>query len=202
MKILSKGAEAVISFDGDSVIKERVKKSYRVPELDEKIRRQRTNMEASLLDRARRAGISVPLVKSQEGPILTLEYIDGAKLKDSLNGLEKNKVEEIANKIGEAVGKLHSSGIVHGDLTTSNFILKGEKLYIIDFGLGRLSNRVEDQAVDLYLLYEALKSTHFKILEICWKNIIDSYKNFYPKSSDVLKRLVEISKRRRYKTDS
>ena len=196
------GAEAVISFDGEYAIKERVKKSYRIPELDDKIRKQRTNMEASLLDKARRAGINAPLVKKQENSILFLEYIDGQKLKDALNSFEKSKVEEVSAKLGEIIGKLHSAGIAHGDLTTSNFILKGNNLYIIDFGLGKVSKKIEDQATDLHLLCEALKATHFNILDVCWKNILEGYKKSYPDAENVLKRLEEIAKRRRYKTDS
>ena len=183
------------------VVKERVKKSYRIPELDEQIRKQRTNTEASLYDRARRAGIAVPLVRSQKGYTLVLEYINGKKLKDVLNTLDKKEVEEVSKKIGEIAGKLHSAGIVHGDLTTSNLILKENTLYVIDFGLGKTSNRVEDQATDLYLLYEALRATHFKILELCWKNILDSYSENYENSKEVMKRLEEVSKRRRYKMD-
>ena len=202
MEILSRGAEAVISLEGDSIIKERLKKNYRIPEIDGKIRKQRTSAESSLLDKARRAGVPVPLIKKQENSILEMEYIEGQKLKDALNNLEKSKIEALSKEIGEIVGKLHSAGIMHGDLTTSNFILKENKLYIIDFGLGRVSKKVEDQATDLHLLYEALKSTHFKILDVCWKNVIGEYRKNYQKSEEVLKRLEEISKRRRYKTDS
>ncbi len=202
MKILAQGAEAVVSFDGEAVIKERVKKSYRIPQLDDKIRKERTSIEASLLDRARRAGIPVPMVLGADGSKLELEFIDGKKLKDVLNGLGKKEIENYCDKIGEIIGKLHSNGIVHGDLTTSNILLKGDSLYFIDFGLGRFSTKIEDEATDLYLLYEALNSTHSQVLEICWKNILESYKKSFSKSPEVLKRLDQIAKRRRYKTDS
>ena len=201
MEVIAKGAEAVITLEGDSVRKERVKKSYRIKELDDRIRKQRTSLEASLLDKARRAGISVPLVKGQEASILILEYINGQKLKDALNTLDKKEAEEISKKIGDSAGKLHSSGIIHGDLTTSNLILRGKELCIIDFGLGKFSNRTEDQATDLYLLYEALNSTHFKIRDLCWKNVLDAYMQTSKKAPEVLKRLEEISKSRRYKGD-
>ena len=69
MEVIAKGAEAVITLEGDSVRKERVKKSYRIKELDDRIRKQRTSLEASLLDKARRAGISVPLVTQIEPSI-------------------------------------------------------------------------------------------------------------------------------------
>ncbi len=202
MEILAKGAEAVIGLEGNSVIKERIKKSYRIPELDNSIRKQRTSIEASLFDKARRTGLPVPLVLEQQASILKLEYIEGKKLKDVLNDLEKEELVNLSTEIGEIIAHVHSAGIMHGDLTTSNFILKENQLYIIDFGLGKFTKRVEDYATDLYLLYEALNSTHSKILDVCWKNIIDGYKKDFEKSPEVLKRLDEISKRRRYKTDS
>ena len=202
MKLPAKGAEAEIRLEGNYIIKERAKKSYRIPELDNSIRKQRTSIEASLIDKARRAGMHVPLVLSQEGFVLKMEFIDGKKLKDILNNLPEKEAENICKKLGEIIGRLHSLGMIHGDLTTSNMILKEEKIYLIDFGLGKFTSRIEDCATDLYLLYEALNSTHSKILEPCWKNIIESYKKVFEKSPQVLKRLEEISKRRRYKTDS
>ncbi len=206
MKILAQGAEAAIALEnrkeGPYVIKERVKKSYRIPQLDEKIRKQRTSMEASLLDKARRAGIPVPMVLGSEGPKLFLEFIEGPKLKDVLNGLEKGELETTSKKIGGIIGTLHSSGIIHGDLTTSNLILKNKEIFLIDFGLGKFSHKIEDQATDLYLLYEALNSTHSQLRDICWKAIIEGYTKTYLKSKDVLKRFEQVGKRRRYKTDS
>lgn len=202
MEILERGAEAVVRLEENFVVKERVKKSYRLPELDESIRKQRTSMEASLFDKARRAGITVPLVLAQEDFSLKLEFIDGKKLKDVLDGFGKEEVEKFSEKLGEIIGKLHSIGIMHGDLTTSNMIIKEEKIYLIDFGLGKFTKRIEDYATDLYLLYEALNSTHSQVLEPCWKNTIEGYKKSFEKSGEALKRLEEISKRRRYKTDS
>ncbi|HLD41635.1 MAG TPA: KEOPS complex kinase/ATPase Bud32 [archaeon] len=206
MKILAQGAEAVISLEenseGSIIVKERIKKSYRIPQLDEKIRKERTSMEASLLDRARRAGIAVPMVLGSDRTKLKLEFIDGIKLKDTLNVLEEKEVESCCQGLGEIIGKLHSSGIIHGDLTTSNIILKNKGLVLIDFGLGKFSSKIEDQATDLYLLYEALNSTHSQIRDFCWTFIIEEYTKTYLKSKDVLKRFEQVAKRRRYKTDS
>jgi len=101
--------------------------------------------------------------------------------------------------VGRLIGKLHSAGIIHGDLTTSNMIMKDGKLYFIDFGLGFFSRKLEDQGTDLKLLKEALKSTHFKIMDVCWKNILKGYRTEYPKAEMVLKRVEDIEKRARYK---
>jgi Kae1-associated kinase Bud32 len=73
------------------------------------------------------------------------------------------------------------------------------RLFVIDLGLGKYSQKVEDQAVDLYLLYEALKAAHFKYLNAAWQKILKSYRQHYTQASDVLKRLEKIEKRRRYK---
>jgi TP53 regulating kinase-like protein len=100
--------------------------------------------------------------------------------------------------IGEAAARLHSAGIVHGDMTTSNMILRENELFVIDFGLSKPSGKVEDQAVDLYLLYEALRSTHFRWLEEAWKNILKAYKQKYSNAGAVLDRIERIKQRRRY----
>jgi len=111
----------------------------------------------------------------------------------------KDERTEIYKKIGKSVAYLHSSGIIHGDLTTSNMIMAGGEIFFIDFGLGKVSTRIEDQATDLYLLYEAFKSTHFKILDEAWSMVLKTYKQNYLNADNVLKRIEKIKTRRRYK---
>ena len=41
-KIINQGAEAVIESKGNEIIKKRINKSYRIKEIDEKIRKLRT----------------------------------------------------------------------------------------------------------------------------------------------------------------
>lgn len=204
-KIIQRGAEAVIYIREGKIVKERISKGYRVPQLDKKIRKSRTKAEAKLMQRSGNSGVNVPAVGTEGDFSLVMENIRGERVKDVLNSMGPGERGEICRKMGEAVGMLHSSGIIHGDLTTSNMILSGHggggtgKLYIIDFGLGRLSDKTEHQAVDLFLLYEALKSTHFTSLEECWNAIVDSYSESCPKAGDVLSRMEKIKKRRRYK---
>lgn len=72
----------------------------------------------------------------------------------------------VAKCIGAAIGKLHDAEIVHGDLTTSNLMVRemdGElstEVALIDFGLGMMKPTLEDKAVDLYVLERAFVSTH------------------------------------------
>jgi TP53 regulating kinase-like protein len=80
-------------------------------------------------------------------------------------------------EIGKITATLHKSGIVHGDLTTSNFISSQNKIYAIDFGLAQKSIRVEDHAVDLRLLKEILGSAHVGVMDILWKGFLKGYKS-------------------------
>jgi Kae1-associated kinase Bud32 len=201
--VVQRGAEAILYLeerDGQKVlVKDRVPKGYRIPQLDERIRIQRTRHEENLLLKARRAGVAAPGVLESGSSKLVMEWIEGSRLKDTLNSMEKGERLKVYRLMGESIGKLHSAGIIHGDLTTSNMIFKDNGLYIIDFGLGKISGKVEDQAVDLYLLYEALKSTHLKLADGAWKNILKAYKQNYAKSNEVFKRMLKIERRRRYK---
>ncbi len=206
MKIIQRGAEAVLCLeerDGRKVlVKNRVPKGYRYKELDERIRSQRTRREESLIIRARRVGVSAPSILEARESKIVMEWIEGERLKDSLNSMLKAQRLKVYSLMGESIGKLHASGIIHGDLTTSNMIFKDDRLYIIDFGLGKISAKAEDQAVDLYLLYEALKSTHLRLLKEAWKCALNAYKKNYAKSNEVFSRLSKIERRRRYKGES
>ena len=193
--LIAKGAEAELKRDGDTVVKERIKKGYRILELDDKLRKRRTALEARLLREARRAGVLTPQVLEEEKTSLKMEFIDGQKVKDVL---DKNCIS-ISKEVGRNVALLHSFDIIHGDLTTSNMLLKDGKLYLIDFGLGFISKREEDKAVDLYLLHEALESTHFDIMEKAWKSVLGSYKRHYQGSDKVIKALLNVESRGRYK---
>lgn len=198
MKILARGAEAVIYRTDNKVVKDRIKKRYRLHELDERLRRQRTRSEARLTAAAAKAGVHTPQILAQSETKLVFEFIDGLKIRDWLAARHtKKKIEQLCREIGRAVTKLHSADIVHGDLTTSNMILKGRDVYIIDFGLGSRSTRIEDKAVDLHLFKECLKSKHFKIWELCWRAFLKGYK---PENrQEILRRLEVVEARGRYK---
>ncbi len=202
-RIIHRGAEAVLylkeSEGRTRLVKERVSKGYRIPELDDRIRRLRTRHESKLLERSREAGINSPKGWAPDKYNIVMDFIEGNNLKDVLNGLERGKRKAICREMGEMIAKLHAGGIIHGDLTTSNMILDKEgKLFLIDFGLGKFSRKTEDQAVDLFLLQEAIKSTHFDFLKGSWKEIMKGYEK-YPRSREVVRRMEQIARRRRYK---
>ncbi|MBU2562591.1 MAG: Kae1-associated serine/threonine protein kinase [Nanoarchaeota archaeon] len=198
-KIIQQGAEAVIFLEKNNIIKKRIKKSYRIPELDQKIRKLRTRSETKLLNKAGEIIFSPKVIKSDEKEKkIIMEFIDGKKLSDNLDNFPKQKQIEICKKIGKSIAKIHEKEIIHGDLTTSNMILKEGKVYFIDFGLGFISKKFEDKAVDLHLLKQALEAKHFKN----WKELFKAVENAYKKSKNakiVLERLKAVEKRGRYK---
>ncbi|KAM4084403.1 hypothetical protein ACB094_08G129600, partial [Castanea mollissima] len=145
---LSHSAEARVfesNFVGRrSVIKERFSKKYRHPTLDSKITLNRLNVEARCMTKARRLGVSTPVLYSVDPVLhtLTFEYVEGPSVKDILlefgsHGIIEERLDDIALQIGDAIGKLHDGGLIHGDLTTSNMLLKSgtNQLVLIDLGL-------------------------------------------------------------------
>ena len=200
MKIIKRGAEAILYLDDSNLVKERVKKNYRLVEIDEKLRKLRTRKEAKLLNEAKRVGVETPKIFSidEKGFKIFMEFIDGKRLKERLNETDDKNRKKVAEELGKSVGLLHKNGIVHGDLTTSNMILKDDKIFFIDFGLGDFSDRIENQAVDLSVLKEAFKSTHFKHLGLLWESFIKGYKQTNDKFNKVLDTLNDIEKRGRY----
>ncbi len=205
-KIIQQGAEANIILSQNSkgesfIIKDRIKKNYRIPELDLKIRRRRTKSEAKLLEKASKiinspAPFFQPSIPNSSK--LKMPFIDGQRLSDHLDSFSLKKQKEICEKIGTSVAKLHKSDIIHGDLTTSNMILKKDLLYFIDFGLGFISHKFEDKAVDIHLLKQALEAKHFRNWEKLFGQVIKGYQK-YENSKIVLERLNAVEKRGRYK---
>ena len=202
MKIIARGAEAVIvekkSGKEEVVVKQRVKKGYRIMEIDERLRKLRTRGEAKIMGKLF-GNINVPkiLSVSETKKEIEMEYIDGKKLSDFLDKLKDG--EDVCFKIGEQVGKMHDLGVIHGDLTTSNMILKGKEVYFIDFGLAYHSSRVEDKAVDLHLLRQALDAKHFLYSEEFFGKVLEGYKKS-DKAEDVLRQLRKVEARGRYKS--
>ncbi|MEK6922863.1 MAG: KEOPS complex kinase/ATPase Bud32 [Nanoarchaeota archaeon] len=193
MKVIQIGAEAILIKEKNKLIKNRIPKSYRIKEIDEKIRKSRTKREAKILSKLD----FVPKVFSidDKKAIIEMEFIQGDLLRDILDSMNQRELEEICNKIGKQIYEMHQKGIIHGDLTTSNMILKDKKIFFIDFGLGFFSQRIEDKATDLRLLRQALESKHYKCFDIAYPNILNSYQD-----REVLEWLKnKVEKRGRYK---
>ena len=126
-----------------------------------------------------------------------MELVEGELIKDFLEKATKKSRSELCLKIGKIVSKLHQAGIVHGDLTTSNMILRGGEVCLIDFGLAEKSDRTEDKAVDIHLFKQALISKHSSFWEYCFKAFVEGY-SVEGRTKDVFERLKKIEKRGRY----
>ncbi|HIQ38424.1 MAG TPA: bifunctional N(6)-L-threonylcarbamoyladenine synthase/serine/threonine protein kinase, partial [Methanothermococcus okinawensis] len=244
--LIGKGAEADIrrtSYLGwECVLKERIKKRYRLEELDKTIRLRRTVREGRFLYLIKDYGILSPYIFDidKKNYTLTMSYIPGNLAKDEI---EKGNLDCCYN-IGVIVGKLHKRDIVHNDLTTSNFIvvkeedvndsrevvegcndsriyssctqgvledgedsendfeidrelLKKNKVYIIDFGLGKFSSMLEDKAIDLIVLKKSIMSTHYRVFNEVWNRILEGYK-VYKEWKKVVDYMGEVERRGRY----
>ena len=195
-KLIAQGAEAKLFLEKDVILKNRFRKSYRIKEIDDKLRGSRTRREAKILDKLRAISFPAPkLIKNDEKENLLIEKIDGKLVKDVL---DKGDYKKLCSEIGKKVAILHNNIIIHGDLTTSNMIFNKE-IYFIDFGLSFFSEKAEDKAVDLHLLKEGLESKHYKIWEECFKAVLEAYKKEAKNSHLTLKRLEAVEKRGRYR---
>lgn len=204
MKLLKKGAEADIYQttwnNSKAILKIRKSKSYRNPALDSKIRKHRTIKEAQIISHVKSFGVSSPLVYfvNTKDSSIFMQEIPGTPVHD----LPNSKIIKLSKDMGKLVGTLHKNGIMHGDLTTSNFIFYKNQIYIIDFGLSQNSIKPEDHAVDLRLIKEILNSAHAQIMQSSWKNFLLGYKSIVgvSKHAQILHLVSEIESRGRYAT--
>lgn len=154
------------------------------------------------------AGISAPVVffvdyasnclfmEEIEGSVTVRDYIQSAietgKTPESLLGLAKT--------VGQVLARMHDEDLIHGDLTTSNMLLKPPleqlNIVLIDFGLSFISALPEDKGVDLYVLEKAFLSTHPNT-ESVFEAFLKSYSASSKKAKPVLRKLDEVRLRGR-----
>lgn len=176
----------------------------------------------------------------RSGGWMMLEWIEGDTVRNALNQwIQEEKISdphnteqyenqsqnvrgdatELMKKIGKAVGRMHEIGVVHGDLTTSNLMLRaakcatkltngntgahatartslGGEVVLVDFGLATQSIQDEDKAVDLYVLQRAFGSTH-PTVEGLFTEVLAAYGTSYRGAHVVLKRLEDVRMRGR-----
>ena len=202
MKLMKKGAEADIYQlmwqNSKAILKIRKPKNYRNSILDSKICKQRTIKESQMLSQVKSFGIPTPLVYfvNLKNNSIIMQAIPGKPVHD----LPESKIIELSKYIGKLVGMLHKNGVMHGDLTTSNFILFQKIVYVIDFGLAQNTIKSEDHAVDLRLIKEILNSAHAKIMQSAWENFLIGYKSVVGSTSfaKITKLVLDIESRGRY----
>lgn len=201
-KIIRKGAEAdifLIDWYGEKAIsKIRKAKPYRNALLDNEIRKKRTIHEANMLSAAKLARVNTPFIfyVDPKRAEIIMEWIEGENVKDIVDS-------ELALEIGRYAARLHSRNIIHGDLTTSNFIFNTNwrKLTLIDFGLSYYSERFEDKAVDVRLIKEIFMSAYADRYEELYSSFLLGYKEVSgdaQQTTKILNTVQEIEKRGRY----
>lgn len=197
--LLKKGAESelyLINWYGyHAVSKVRIRKDYRHPSIDVPLRKQRTIHEANILSQVKLLGIDAPFVYFLDlsNFEIIMEYIQGKTLKDVFS-------PKLCTIVGKIIGTLHSNNIIHGDITTSNFIVSRNGIIsLIDFGLSFISERYEDKAADIRLFKEVLNSINIEDFDESFENFCNGYNQNYTKvTSTIFKTVNDIEKRGRY----
>lgn len=201
--IIRRGAEAEIRRDvfmgRDVLVKSRVPKSYRHPALDQSLRAHRTRVEARLIQEARSCGVPTPIVYDIDtvNAEIWMQEIVGPRAKDALMNASPEEVRKISEEIGRMVARLHAHGMTHGDLTTSNMILRDGKVFFIDLSLGSKAASLEEMGVDLHLLREAFQSAHSDMM-YAYDIITETYVREYAGGKEVLAKVKDIEERGRY----
>lgn len=206
-QLIKKGAEAYLylaEWNGRKVIvKKRMPKKYRHPDLDVRIRTYRTIHEPLLMHEAKKAGVPTPIIFMVDvrNTTIVMEFIPGQQVKQLIERVSDAERRSLCIKIGELIGRLHSNGIIHGDLTTSNMIYAQDgRIFFLDFGLGEKTMEMEARGVDLHLLKRVMQSSHFKYADQCLPAIISGYSKVLgaEDTDSVLDKMMEIEKRGRY----
>ncbi|MFH1056634.1 MAG: KEOPS complex kinase/ATPase Bud32 [Candidatus Micrarchaeota archaeon] len=188
-RIIGRGAEATLflsKFKGrKSVIKKRLKKKYRHPLLDAKLRKSRTRREERVLQRLNEKGVSAPKFFEAKGTQIAFSFEKGVPAKKAA------LTKPILAEIGVQLARMHDSGVAHGDFTTSNVLVQGNKAKIVDFGLSVFTHSIEDYATDLVLFEKTVFPAEFSLF-------LKAYAREKKNAREVISRFREIKQRGRY----
>jgi len=188
-----RGAEAVVTFHGGKAEKRRVSKRYRVEALDRRLITERTRAEARLIHAARKGGVPTPVISDITHDTIVMERVQGDLLTEDLS-------EQNVKEAGRVVGLLHTAEIMHGDLTTSNLIVRAgdRKGVLIDFGLAQATSEIEQRGVDIHVLFQTLESTAPGRADQLKEAFIEGYNGTFAGAGEVIAREHEIELRGRY----
>ncbi|EFN57443.1 hypothetical protein CHLNCDRAFT_48645 [Chlorella variabilis] len=210
-KLHSQGAEARVwegsLHAGPIIVKQRFSKQYRHPLLDAKLTVSRLKQEVRSMMRARKLGVRTPVLHLVDhvASCIYMERVEGHSIKALLQqrSLAEADLDTLLLSVGRAIAKLHDGGLVHGDLTTSNMMLRqaDQQLVLIDFGLSYNTTIPEDKAVDLYVLERAFASGRGLIMAagtcLQFDKILESYRRASKYWSGTLNRFAEVRMRGR-----
>lgn len=155
--------------------------------------------------RARKLGVLTPVLLhvELESSSIYMQQIEGHSIKTLLmqGSLGDAEVDTLMSEMGKVVAVMHDGGLVHGDLTTSNMMVRTADgaLVVIDFGLSYNSIIAEDKAVDLYVLERAITSAHAARNGL-FDKFLASYKKHSSKWSSTLNRFADVRSRGRKRT--
>ena len=146
------------------------------------------------------------------GNCIVMEYVEGLTLKEWLkNKHSREERRRIAKQITEAVGYVHSRGVVHRDLKPQNIIItnNGESVKLIDFGLAdtdshtilkqpagtmkymspeQLQTAVADVRNDIYslgVIFSQMKIGYDDVIKKCLRPIENRYQNVSELTDDI-----------------
>jgi len=194
------GAEAIVVncnfFSTPAVAKQRLPKAYRAHQLDIRLRKERTKLEARVMHRAKSTGTLCPLVLKVDLDKCELiqTRLSGEKLVDHLGKKATDSNAAVLQNAGVQLAKLHLAGISHGDSTTSNFmVMGGGAVAVFDFGLSQFDASLEEQAIDLLLFSKSVSPQHFK-------HFVEGYRSERGEKeiAKLLTQVAEIQSRARY----
>ena len=178
---LYRGAEAELYlvkwFNDVALAKVRIAKPYRHQRLDQVLRRRRTVTEARAVRAALRLGVPAPAIYYVDpiDAVIVMEYVQGGrKLADVIDD-EGENAAALVEEVGFFAARLHRGKVAHGDLTTSNILVKDRALYFIDFGLADLNADPRTRAVDLHLFLRSLESTHPQFVDAMYEAFLRGY---------------------------
>ncbi|KAF8371753.1 hypothetical protein PRIPAC_78182 [Pristionchus pacificus] len=214
-KPMSQGAEARIFksmyLGKPSIIKQRFAKKYRHSTLDERLNKHRVRAEVKGIMKAKQVGVETPALYFVDGERneIVMERVEGCSAKEWIEKIRKeNDEKEFKDNLssfgillGTKVGKLHAASVVHGDLTTSNVLLRDgnpQQIVLIDFGLcSQMKITAEEKGVDLYVLERAIASTHHDSEQL-FKSVLEGYEKSGGKGAKgALEKLEEVRMRGR-----
>lgn len=240
--LVAQGAESllyrttsILSVDQQVALKVRPEKKWRHPTLDKRLTRARVLAEARVLlklskelrvmdEDGEHSCVPSVIGLDWENGWLATEWVEGTTVKEAIRSWEKHTANKgkdkvgllrLLKKIGIVIGKMHACGVIHGDLTTSNLMLRPRSpnsaniagstlqetdgagssivdgsIILIDFGLATQSVSDEDRAVDLYVLERAFGSTHPR-QESVFGEVLKSYGEAMGKGGKVVLRKLE-----------
>lgn len=198
-KMLASGAEANVYRQSvlglDAIAKERIRKAYRIEELDTHLRLQRTKTEARILALLAERGLPVPGPLLADGDTLYMEYVDGTRMSLQLDSLPRGDALAYMLESGRLLGRIHNAGVSHGDYTPANLIIADGRVHAIDFGLSAMTKSAEDMALDLLLMKRSVTRGQYA-------GFLKGYSETAKRQKEIMGRLAEIELRGRYQSRS